>query len=92
MNVKNVYIGFIKEQEEVLLYKKDNMFFDLKTKKPVPISQLLENHLFSYSDIIPESSIWKSKIIKNYEKDREQLLELKKCFIEKKWQTIAETY
>lgn len=81
MNVKNIYIGLTKDQEEVLLYKKDNIFFNLKTKKPISTSMLLEDRLFAYTDIVPTHSMWTSKIIKNYENDRTEMLELKKCFI-----------
>lgn len=81
MNVKNIYIGLTKDQEEVLLYKKDNIFFNLKTKKPISTSMLLEDRLFAYTDIVPTRSMWTSKIIKNYENDRTEMLELKKCFI-----------
>lgn len=81
MDVKNIFIGLTNEGKEVLLYKNNECYIDLKTKLMIPFSEIAEESLFSYSDIIPKKSIFTSRVIANYERNRQQELVLQKCFI-----------
>lgn len=73
MNKKNVYIGFDKENNRCLLYKNDDTYINLETKKKVDEGNLQKNTLLPYEKLIEHKGLnLKNIIIKNYKKDCEE--------------------
>ncbi len=58
MNVKNVFIGLTNDGTEVLLYKNKDCFINLKTKEVIDFNEVIEEKLFSYTDIISQKGFF----------------------------------
>ncbi len=88
MKLDNVFIGFTKDGKERILVKKYDEFTygcsipyykDLKTRKKFSVNEVDENTLKPFSKIIKtKEKASRKKIIKSYELDRSELIDIYK--------------
>ena len=82
MNAKNVYIGVTLDNEEILLYRESSdKFINLMTKEYVSLSDIQVDKLILYTNLKDNKHQFKSKIIREYEKDRRKKLDVRNIFI-----------
>lgn len=82
MNAKNVYIGVTLDNEEILLYRESsNKVINLMTKEYVSLSDIQVDKLILYTNLKDNKHQFKSKIIREYEKDRRKKLDVRNIFI-----------
>lgn len=82
MNTNNVFIGVTLNNEELLLYlESPDKMIDLITGKYVDPSNIKINSLVPYTSLKSAKHQLKHMIVRRYEKDRSQKLEVSNIFI-----------
>ena len=81
MNINNVFIGYNKNGEELLLYKKNGNYINLLDKNYKTYNTNEISNIILFSDILNSKIVGKKKIIKTYNNDRSQLLKLSNVFL-----------
>ena len=81
MNINNVFIGYNKNGEELLLYKRNDNYINLLDKNYKIYNTNEISNIILFSNIVNSKIIGKNKIIKTYNNDRSQLLKLSNVFL-----------
>ena len=82
MNTNNVFIGLTLDNEEVLLYKKSSdKFINLTTKEYIESSDIQVDKLIPYTRLKDNKHQLKGTIIRIFEKDRSEKLDVRNIFI-----------
>ena len=82
MNANNVYIGVTLDNEEILLYRESsNKVINLMTKEYVEPSDIKVDKLIPYTRLKDSKHQLKGTIIRTFEKDRSEKLDVSNIFI-----------
>ena len=82
MNANNVYIGLTLDNEEILLYRESSdKFINLMTKEYVEPSDIQVDKLIPYTRLKESKHQLKGTIIRTFEKDRSEKLDVRNIFI-----------
>ena len=82
MNANNVYIGVTLDNEEILLYRESSdKFINLITKEYVSLSDIQADKLIHYTMLKDNKHQLKGTIIRTFEKDRSEKLDVRNIFI-----------
>ena len=82
MNANNVYIGLTLDNEEILLYRESSdKFINLITKEYVSLSDIQADKLIPYTRLKESKHQLKGTIIRTFEKDRSENLDVRNIFI-----------
>lgn len=82
MNANNVYIGVTLDNEEILLYRESSdKFINLMTKEYVSLSDIQADKLIHYTRLKNIKHQLKGTIIRTFEKDRSEKLDVSNIFI-----------
>ena len=82
MNANNVYIGVTLDNEEILLYRESSdKFINLITKEYVELSDIQVDKLIPYTRLKDNKHQLKGTIIRTFEKDRSEKLDVSNIFI-----------
>lgn len=82
MNANNVYIGVTLDNEEILLYRESSdKFINLMTKEYVSLSDIQADKLIHYTRLKNIKHQLKGTIIRTFEKDRSEKLNVSNIFI-----------
>ena len=93
MNTNNVFIGLTLDNEEVLLYKKSSdKFINLKTKEYIESSDIQVDKLIPYTRLKNTKHQLKGTIIRTFEKDRSEKLDVSNIFVGDIYQVASNTF
>lgn len=82
MNANNVYIGLTLDNEEILLYRESSdKIINLMTKEYVEPSDIQLDKLIPYTRLKESKHQLKATIIRTFEKDRSENLDVRNIFI-----------
>ena len=82
MNANNVYIGLTLDNEEILLYRESSdKIINLMTKEYVEPSDIQVDKLIPYTRLKESKHQLKGTIIRTFEKDRSENLDVRNIFI-----------
>lgn len=88
MNAKNVYIGVTLDNEEILLYRESSgKVINLMNKEYVEHCDIKRDSLIPYTRLKDSKHQLKSMIIRTYDKDRSEKLDVSNIFISSILQT-----
>ena len=93
MNANNVYIGVTLDNEEILLYRESSdKVINLMTKEYVEPSDVQVDKLIPYTRLKDTKHQLKGTIIRTFEKDRSEKLDVSNIFIGDIYQTESNTF
>ena len=93
MNANNVYIGVTLDNEEILLYRESSdKFINLITKEYVSLSDIQADKLIHYTRLKNIKHQLKGTIIRTFEKDRSEKLDVSNIFIGDIYQVASNTF
>lgn len=82
MDKRNVYVGYDNNLKRCLLYKKsEDKYIDIEEAKVYDKSEIKENTLVSYEQLIKSKGRTKRTIKKNFQKSENELLNIKDIYI-----------
>ena len=93
MNANNVYIGVTLDNEEILLYRESSdRVINLMTKEYVEPSDIQVDKLIPYTRLKESKHQLKATIIRTFEKDRSEKLDVSNIFIGDIYQVASNTF